>query len=110
MPALTLLCHRLRTPGTRDLALCLAVIFLAAGTGREAAAEEVSALLERHTERLMALPGVVGVGEGSCEGASCILVLVVKRTPELEKQIPSQLEGVPVSIKVTGEIIAEPAE
>ena len=67
MLALALLRHRHRPPRTRDLALCLAVTFLAASTGREAAAEESSAVPERHTERLMALAGVVGVGQGSCE-------------------------------------------
>ncbi len=44
----------------------LAAALLAESTGREATAEEISAVLERNTERLMALPGVVGVGQGSC--------------------------------------------
>ena len=67
MLALALLRRRHRPPRTRDLDLCLAAIFLAASTGREAAAEEISAVLERHTERLMALAGVVGIGQGSGE-------------------------------------------
>ena len=95
--------------GTRPVALLLMVAFTAC-TGREAGAADIPAVLERHTEELMALPGVVGVGQGSCDGTPCILVLVSQTTPALEEHVPSQLEGIPVTIRVTGEIIAEPGE
>ena len=72
------------------------------------AASDIAQVLERHTDELMSLPGVVGVGQSSCDGDPCILVLVVERTPQLEKNIPSALEGYAVVIKVTGEIRAEP--
>jgi hypothetical protein len=84
------------------------VVLIVAGRDREANATEITAVLGRHTDDLMALPGVVGVGEALCDGTPCILVLVVERTPELEERMPRQLEGFLVEIKVTGEIIAEP--
>ena len=63
---------------------------------------EIEAVLDQHRDELMRLPGVVGVGIGGCDGQSCLKVLVEERTPELESQIPEQLEGFKVDIEVTG--------
>jgi hypothetical protein len=68
--------------------------------------DTVAQVLGRHTERLMALPGVVGTAEGLCGGQPCILVLVVRKTSELARAIPSKLEGVLVEIRETGPIRA----
>jgi hypothetical protein len=68
--------------------------------------DTVAQVLGRHTERLMALPGVVGTAESKCSGRPCILVLVARRTPELERLIPAELEGIPVEIRETGPIRA----
>lgn len=64
----------------------------------------IDAVLKRHTDRLMSLPGVVGTAIGACEKNPCIKVLVVKTSPALVKQIPPMLEGYPVVIEETGEI------
>jgi len=68
--------------------------------------DSVAQVLARHTERLMALPGVIGTAESKCSGRPCILVLVARRTPELERLIPAELEGIPVEIRETGPIRA----
>jgi hypothetical protein len=60
--------------------------------------------LIQHTDELMALPGVVGTAQGLCEGAPCIKVYVVKKTPQLEKQIHSTLGEYPYQIQETGKI------
>jgi len=52
----------------------------------------------------MSLLGVVGTGIGDCEGKPCIKVYVKERTPDLERQVPKQLEGFEVDIEVTGPI------
>ncbi len=70
------------------------------------AGKTIEEVLKQHTDRLMSLPGVVGTAIGECERKPCIKVLVVKRTPELVKTIPSTLEGFPVVIEETGEIRA----
>ena len=72
--------------------------------------DTVAQVLGRHSERLMALPGVIGTAESECGGRPCILVLVVRRTPELELLIPSELEGIPVEIRETGPIRALDSE
>ena len=70
------------------------------------AAMTIEEALKKHTEELMAVPGVVGVGQGLCDGAPCIKVLVIERTPEIEKRIPDTLEGHKVEVDVTGRIRA----
>jgi len=72
--------------------------------------DTVAQVLGRHSERLMALPGVIGTAESECGGRPCILVLVARRTPEVELLIPSELEGIPVEIRETGPIRALDSE
>ena len=66
----------------------------------------IEAVLREHTDRLMSLPGVVGTAQGLCAGKPCIKVYVVKKTPDLVKQIPSTLEGYTVAVQETGEFRA----
>ncbi len=66
----------------------------------------IQAVLKEHTNRLMALPGVVGTGQGECSGKPCIKVFVAKKTRQLVEQIPSTLEGYPVEVQETGEFRA----
>ena len=66
----------------------------------------IEAVLKEHTDRLMSISGVVGTAQGLCADKPCIKVYVVKKTPDLVKQIPSTLEGYSVEIQETGEIKA----
>ena len=66
----------------------------------------IETVLKEQTDTLMAIPGVVGTAQGLCAGKHCIKVYVVKKTPDLVKQIPATLEGYAVEIQVTGEIKA----
>jgi hypothetical protein len=66
----------------------------------------IKQVLEEHSPRLMAVPGVVGTAESLCDNEPCIVVMVVARTPELEQNLPDRLEGYPVTIRVTGELRA----
>ena len=65
-------------------------------------------VLREHSGGLMSIPGVVGTAEGLQDGIPCIKVLVVQKTPELERKIPRALDGYPVEIVETGEIRAYP--
>lgn len=58
----------------------------------------------RHTERLMGIPGVVGHGVGiSSDGEPVIKIFVARAGIP---GIPSALEGVPTKVEVTGMVIA----
>ncbi len=66
----------------------------------------IAQVLKEHTERLMALPGVVGTAQGLCYGEPCIEVFVVEKTEELLERIPEEIEGYTVDVQQTGEFKA----
>jgi len=78
------------------------------GGEKEMSAKTIQEVLKEHTDELMSLPGVVGTGQGLCDGRPCIKVFVIKKTQELEEKISGKLEGYPVRIEETGEIRALP--
>lgn len=62
-------------------------------------------VIKQYADSLMAIPGVVGVYHGLNEdGASCLKVMVKKRSGEVQQRIPKKLEGFDVAIEETGEI------
>lgn len=79
-----------------------------AGAAQEAdIGKSVQEVLREHTPRLMAVRGVTGTGQGECEGAPCVVVFVVERSPELSAQLPDSLDGYPVDVRVSGEVRAQ---
>ena len=67
---------------------------------------DINAVLRDHDQELMAMPGVAGVYVGLLDDdkTPCLKVMVVKKTPELERKIPKSLEGYPVVLDETGVI------
>ena len=78
-----------------------------AATGFNAASERINeaiAIQERHTERLMKIPGVVGMGTGiGTNGQPVIRVFTMKAGIPA---IPEKLDGFPVEKKITGMFVA----
>ena len=62
----------------------------------------IRAVKRKHEERLMALPGVVGVAIGRKEGRDCICVYVTDNDPKILAALPRTLEEIPVEIIVSG--------
>jgi hypothetical protein len=90
-------------------ALMLANIDIAGYRGKNPmAAETIKEALKKHTKDLMSMPGVVGTGQGLCDGKPCIKIFVIEKTPELDQKIPKTLDGHPVVIEETGEFKALP--
>lgn len=71
---------------------------------------DIDTVLARHADRLLAIPGVVGVGEGEQAGRPAVIVMVAQLTKELRETLPDDLDGHPVLIDVTGEITAFDAD
>ncbi len=65
-------------------------------------------VLQRHTDSLMAIPGVVGAGQGEKNGAPTIYIMVERMTDSLRRALPDSIEGYAVDVHVTGEIKAQP--
>ena len=87
--------------GVCVLLLMLALPPAASGRGPSGhALERIIAAQESHTERLLAIEGVVGTAAGS----EAVVVLV--KSSKAAGKIPDDLDGVPVVVKVSGEILA----
>ena len=66
---------------------------------------DVKTVMEAHVAELMAIDGVTAVAIGELpDGASCIQVYVVKKTPEIVRRIPRTLDGYPVVVEESGVI------
>jgi hypothetical protein len=94
-------------------AITLSVLMLAAGACAPRHQEPVkegtiTEVLAAHTDEVMRLPGVIGTGEGSDAGERVFVVFVNRRTPELDKQIPHQIGGYNVVVRVAGDVSAPP--
>jgi len=61
---------------------------------------------ERHVDRLMANPDVVGAGVGVTQAGKPGVIILAKQPGIVG--VPTELEGVPVEVVVTGEIFAIP--
>lgn len=69
---------------------------------------KIEEVIKKYTIDLVSIPGVIGTGQGLFGGESCVMVFVVKMTPELKDKIPEELEGYSVRIKETGLIRVRP--
>lgn len=64
---------------------------------------EIDKVKERHSERLMNMPGVVGVGVERDESGQFVLALHVETDdPHVLGGLPRQVEGYPVKIIGSG--------
>ena len=63
-------------------------------------------VLKRHTDELMAVPGVVGIAEGLSQGRPCIKVFVVDKNSGVVRQIPESIEGCLIQVEESNEFRA----
>jgi len=66
----------------------------------------VEQVFDSHRDTLLSIPGVVGAGIARLDDRPVIVVMVKERTPELEAQIPKELDGYSVFIEITGDFKA----
>jgi hypothetical protein len=81
-----------------------ALILTASGEGPSPAVTHAKEVQKRHADSLMSIPGVKLVGVGEREGDPTIKVLVEEGTPEREKRIPEEIEGIKVEVERTDPI------
>jgi hypothetical protein len=82
---------------------------LAASVGMSAeVVATTKAIRDRHEGQLMSIPGAVGsaIGASDQPGQPEIVVYVKKMTPQVQAATPKDVEGTPVKIIGTGEIVA----
>lgn len=66
--------------------------------------EAVMAVQNRHTDRLMAIPDVVGTGTGADENGNAIILILTRR--EGVANLPMMIEGIRTRVDVVGEVRA----
>lgn len=76
----------------------------------EVSEKNIETILRNHRDTLMAIDGIVGIGQGLCNGDPCIKVFVAEKTRELEQKIPGELNGCRVKIEETGPVQAYPEQ
>jgi hypothetical protein len=73
----------------------------------EESLDRVRAVKRLHEKRWLACDGVVAVGIGQrADGSPQIVVSVEADAARIRREIPEQVEGVPVEIRVTGQMRA----
>lgn len=65
---------------------------------------DIETVLKKHSDHLGSLPGVLGTAQGVCAGKPCIRIYVAKKTDDILKPIPANIEGYPIEIQETGDI------
>lgn len=65
----------------------------------------IADVLRDHTPELMALPGVIGTGQGAKDGKPVILVIVTAGSGA-GSRIPGEIEGYRVVLQETGPVRA----
>ena len=68
----------------------------------------IEEVLQRHTDSLMTIPGVVGVGQGQKNGAPSVYIMVTQLTDSLQRALPDSIEGYAVEVVESGKIKAQP--
>lgn len=76
--------------------------------GDEMPSRTIEDVLKEHVNNLMEISGVVGIGQGLCDGEPCIKVFLIKKTQKLEETIPREIDGYKVIIEETGRVRAYP--
>ena len=62
----------------------------------------------KHSDRLLAMPGVVSVGIGrNPDGTTVIIVGLDGPRPDTVERLPQELEGYPVRVEITGPVRAQ---
>ena len=85
-----------------------ALVLTTSGEGPSPAVTHAKEVQKRHAASLMSIPSVKLVGVGEREGEPTIKVFVEEGTPELEGQIPEQIEGIKVEVERTDPINIQP--
>jgi hypothetical protein len=76
------------------------------GKESSAAKSSIEEVKARHEMEFLNIDGVEGIGIGDEKGKPVIRIYVSKKTKDIQKRIPGEVEGYPVQIEVSGEFHA----
>ena len=64
----------------------------------------IDQVLTKYNDKWLAIPGVIGTGEGKSDNKPCIMIFVSDHLHSVQKRIPDIVEGYKVVFHQTGEI------
>jgi len=63
-------------------------------------------IIQEHASKLMAISGVIGVGQGMSRGEQCIIVFVQDRLADSLSALPNDIEGYSLVVQESGKFQA----
>ena len=73
-----------------------------------AKSDELGQIIASHSELIMGLDDVVGIGEGLCNETPCIRILLAQENAVSRARIVEELNGIPFAIEISGDFTARP--
>jgi len=67
--------------------------------------KKIEDVIKEHTDKLMVLPYVIGIGKGESNGNPCIIIFVQDKEVTSLEVIPDTIEGYPIIINKSGDFI-----
>jgi hypothetical protein len=69
---------------------------------------DLGQIIASHSELIMGLDDVVGIGEGLCNETPCLRILLARENADSRARINEDLRGIPFTIEVSGDFTALP--
>ncbi|TDJ43296.1 MAG: hypothetical protein E2O50_05010 [Gammaproteobacteria bacterium] len=70
--------------------------------------EDLGQIIATHSNLIMGLEDVVGIGESLCNGTPCIRIFLARHNETTLAQIKEDLPGIPFAIEISGNFTAQP--
>jgi hypothetical protein len=80
----------------------------AAGEAGMAQSDDLGQIIATHSNLIMGLKDVVGMGESLCDGNPCIRIFLARHNENTLAQIKEDLAGIPFAIEISGNFTAQP--
>lgn len=65
--------------------------------------EEATSIKQQYKQKWLAMEEVVAIGIGRAGGETGIIISVTEHSDKVRREIPGRIEGVPITIRETGE-------
>jgi hypothetical protein len=63
---------------------------------------DITAIISANSAAILGLEDVVAIGQARCNDQPCIRVLLASDNSETRAKLPAKIDGVPVSVEVSG--------
>lgn len=68
----------------------------------EVSKPDITAIISANSAAILGLEDVVAIGQARCDDVPCIRVLLASDNSDTRAKLPAEIDGVPVSVEVSG--------